>query len=44
MVVKALQMLADRGEIDESVPQQAIEKYQLHDVRAGTSGVTGGDS
>jgi len=44
MAVKALQLLADRGEIDENIPAQAIEKYQLHDVRAGTSGVAGGDA
>ncbi len=25
-------------------PSQAIEKYRLHDVRAGTSGMAGGDS
>ena len=44
MAVKALQMLADRGEIDADLPRQAAEKYQLLDVRAGTSGTTGGDA
>lgn len=44
MAVKALQMLADRGEIDPDVPRQAFEKYQLLDVNAGTSGTVGGDA
>jgi pyruvate dehydrogenase E1 component len=44
VVVKALQMLAKRGELDESVAREAAEKYRLLDVNAGTSGNTGGDS
>ncbi len=44
MAVKALQMLADRGDLDPSVPRQAAEKYQLLDVRAGASGNAGGES
>ncbi len=44
MVVKTLQTLARRGEIDPAVVGQAIEKYQLMDVNAGTSGNAGGDS
>ncbi|WP_225754715.1 pyruvate dehydrogenase (acetyl-transferring), homodimeric type [Actinotalea sp. Marseille-Q4924] len=44
VVVKVLQQLARRGEVDRSLPGQAIEKYQLHDVRAGTSGAAGGDA
>lgn len=44
MVVRALELLADRGEIDRSVPGQAIEKYNLHDVNAGTTGNAGGES
>ena len=44
MAVKALQMLADRGELDPDVPRQAAEKYRLLDVTAGTSGTTGGDA
>lgn len=44
MVVRALELLADRGEIDRSVPGQAIEKYKLHDVNAGTTGNAGGES
>ncbi|WP_131105060.1 pyruvate dehydrogenase (acetyl-transferring), homodimeric type [Ornithinimicrobium sufpigmenti] len=44
MAVKALQMLADRGEIDPQVPVQAAERYRLMDVNAGTSGTAGGDA
>ena len=44
MAVKALQMLADRGEIDPQVPVQAAQKYRLLDVNAGTSGNAGGDA
>ena len=38
VVVRTLQLLAKRGEIDASIPQQAAEKYRLLDVNAGTSG------
>ena len=34
----------DRGEVDRSLPAQAIEKYRLHDVNAGTTGTAGGES
>jgi pyruvate dehydrogenase E1 component len=44
VVVRALQMLAKRGEIDASVPREAAQKYRLLDVTAGTSGNAGGDS
>jgi pyruvate dehydrogenase E1 component len=44
MVVRALQLLADRGEVDRSLPASAIEKYRLHDVNAGTTGSAGGES
>lgn len=44
IVVRTLQSLARRGEIDPSAVSQAIEKYQLHDVTAGTSGSAGGES
>lgn len=37
-------MLAERGEIDPSVPGEAAKKYRLGDVTAGTSGNEGGDS
>src|SRR5665648_481300 len=42
--VKVLQMLARRGEVSPDAPARAIERYQLHDVRAGSSGTAGGDA
>ena len=44
IVVRVLEQLVARGEIDPSVPQMAIDRYQLHDVTAGTSGNAGGES
>jgi len=44
IVVRALQSLARRGAVDPSLPAQAIEKYRLFDVTAGTSGNAGGES
>lgn len=44
IVVRALEMLARRGEVDWKAPGQAIEKYKLHDVNAGTTGNAGGES
>jgi pyruvate dehydrogenase E1 component len=44
MVVRTLEMLVERGEIDASAPSAAIEKYKLHDVTAGTTGSAGGES
>ncbi|GAA1834837.1 pyruvate dehydrogenase (acetyl-transferring), homodimeric type [Agromyces salentinus] len=44
IVVRALEQLVARGELDRSVPAQAIEKYRLHDVSAGTTGSAGGES
>ncbi|MBC7560715.1 MAG: pyruvate dehydrogenase (acetyl-transferring), homodimeric type [Dermatophilaceae bacterium] len=44
VAVRALQMLAKRGEIDPSVPRDAAAKYHLLDVTAGTSGNAGGES
>jgi len=44
VAVRALQMLAKRGEIDPSVPREAAERYRLLDVTAGTSGNAGGES
>ncbi|MCX6501190.1 MAG: pyruvate dehydrogenase (acetyl-transferring), homodimeric type [Microbacterium sp.] len=44
IAVRALQGLADDGKIDRSVIAQAIEKYRLHDVAAGTTGNAGGES
>ena len=42
--VKVLEMLARRGEVDPEAPAQAIERYRLLDVRAGSSGIAGGDA
>ena len=44
IVVRVLEQLVERGEIDASIPQQAIDKYRLHDVNAGTSGSAGGEA
>ncbi|CAN5385474.1 pyruvate dehydrogenase (acetyl-transferring), homodimeric type [soil metagenome] len=44
VVVRTLQSLAKRGLVDRSLPAQAIEKYRLHDVNAGTTGSAGGES
>ncbi|HWV50278.1 MAG TPA: pyruvate dehydrogenase (acetyl-transferring), homodimeric type [Microbacterium sp.] len=44
MVVRALQGLADQGRLDRSVIGQAIAKYDLHNVNAGSSGNAGGES
>ncbi|WP_336644566.1 pyruvate dehydrogenase (acetyl-transferring), homodimeric type [Microbacterium sp. USHLN186] len=44
VVVRALQLLAARGEVDTSAPAQAAERYRLLDVNAGTSGNAGGDA
>ncbi len=44
MVVRTLQQLAKQGKVDPSVVGQAIERYRLHDVNAGTTGSAGGES
>jgi pyruvate dehydrogenase E1 component len=44
IVVRALQGLAAEGKVDRSLASQAIEKYRLHDVSAGTTGNAGGES
>ena len=44
IVVRVLQQLAADGSIEPSIVHSAIEKYQLHDVNAGTSGTSGGDA
>ncbi len=44
IAIRILEQLVERGEMDPSVPQQAIDKYRLHDVNAGTSGSTGGEN
>ncbi|MBU4215010.1 MAG: pyruvate dehydrogenase (acetyl-transferring), homodimeric type, partial [Actinobacteria bacterium] len=42
--VRVLQRLAAAGAVAPSAPAEAIERYRLHDVTAGTSGNAGGDS
>ncbi|MFV0285336.1 MAG: pyruvate dehydrogenase (acetyl-transferring), homodimeric type [Demequina sp.] len=42
--VKVLQRLAAAGQIDRHLVQDAINRYELHDVRKGTSGNAGGDA
>ncbi|SBS70959.1 pyruvate dehydrogenase (acetyl-transferring), homodimeric type [uncultured Microbacterium sp.] len=44
LVVRTLQSLADEGRVDRALSAQAIEKYRLQDVTAGTSGNAGGES
>ncbi|GAA3076833.1 pyruvate dehydrogenase (acetyl-transferring), homodimeric type [Nesterenkonia aethiopica] len=44
MVIRALQMLAEENTLDPGLAEEAIEKYQLCDPNAGTSGSTGGDA
>ncbi|WP_368499635.1 pyruvate dehydrogenase (acetyl-transferring), homodimeric type [Herbiconiux sp. A18JL235] len=44
VVVRVLEQLAARGEVDQNAPGWAIEKYRLYDVTAGTSGSAGGES
>jgi pyruvate dehydrogenase E1 component len=44
LVVKTLESLVKRGLVDRSLPAQAIEKYNLLDVTAGTTGSAGGES
>jgi pyruvate dehydrogenase E1 component len=44
IVVRALQALAAEGAVDRALVGQAIQKYRLHDVTAGTTGNAGGES
>ncbi|RWZ51633.1 pyruvate dehydrogenase (acetyl-transferring), homodimeric type [Labedella phragmitis] len=44
VVVKVLERLAAQGAVDASLASQAIDKYNLHDVTAGTTGNAGGES
>jgi len=41
---KVLERLELAGEVPTGSLAEAIERYRLHDVRAGTSGSTGGDA
>jgi pyruvate dehydrogenase E1 component len=44
LVVRTLESLAKQGKVDRALASQAIEKYRLHDVTAGTTGSVGGES
>ena len=44
IVVKTLQLLAARGEVEAGAPSYAMDRYKLLDVNAGTTGGAGGDS
>jgi pyruvate dehydrogenase E1 component len=44
LVVRTLQELARRGEVSADAHVQAIAKYDLHNVNAGTSGNAGGEA
>ena len=44
IVVRVLEQLAKRGEIDRSVVIDAFQRYRLDDVTAGTTGNPGGDA
>ena len=44
LVVRTLQRLAAQGKVDPGLAAQAIERYRLHDVTAGTTGSAGGES
>ena len=44
IVVRVLEQLVARGEMDANAPAQAIEKYRIHDVNAGSSGSAGGEA
>ncbi len=44
VVVRALQLLADEGQVDRDAARVAAERYRLLDVTAGTTGTAGGDS
>ncbi|MCU1516410.1 MAG: aceE, partial [Pseudarthrobacter sp.] len=44
IVVRSLEMLARRGEVDAQAPIKAIDKYRLHNVNAGSTGNAGGEA
>ncbi|HEY8589388.1 MAG TPA: pyruvate dehydrogenase (acetyl-transferring), homodimeric type [Naasia sp.] len=44
IVVRTLEALAGQGTVDRGLARQAIDKYRLLDVTAGTSGAAGGES
>ncbi|MFN8082456.1 MAG: pyruvate dehydrogenase (acetyl-transferring), homodimeric type [Kineosporiaceae bacterium] len=44
VAARALGLLARRGEIDEALAVEAVQRYKLLDVTAGTTGSSGGDA
>ncbi|SPT54136.1 Pyruvate dehydrogenase E1 component [Actinomyces bovis] len=44
VAVKALQALVRQGRLDRSVLEQALARYELENIHAGSSGSTGGDA
>ncbi|HEY6795376.1 MAG TPA: pyruvate dehydrogenase (acetyl-transferring), homodimeric type [Kineosporiaceae bacterium] len=44
IVTRVLGRLAAAGAVDPGIPGEAIERYRLHDIAAGTTGTTGGDA
>ena len=44
ITLRALQMLADRGEVDASTPKAAFDRYAVGDVRAADPSVGQGDA
>lgn len=44
IAVRVLQQLVEQGKLNRSVLSEAIAKYRLHDISAGTSGSAGGDA
>jgi pyruvate dehydrogenase E1 component len=44
VVVRALELLAEEGQVDSGAPAEAFRKYRLDDVNAGTTGTAGGES
>jgi pyruvate dehydrogenase E1 component len=44
VVVAVLSQLAKRGEVKREAIGEAINRYQLHDVKAAGAGPTGGDA
>lgn len=44
IAVRVIEQLIAQGKLDANLAQQAIDQFQLMDVRAGTSGTAGGDA
>jgi pyruvate dehydrogenase E1 component len=44
IAVRVLEQLVEKEKLSADIPQQAILKYDLHNVAAGTTGTAGGDA